>query len=129
MGIHVPPLRERMDDIPLLANALLGRIREETHRDVRRISDEALALLRSHDWPGNVRELENTLMRAALLARGTIIGPDHLVLGEEEDRAADLSLATAVRNHVRRVLTLADGDRKTAARLLGVSESEVAEHL
>jgi two-component system response regulator AtoC len=127
--IHVPPLRDRVDDIPLLARALLGRIREETHREVRHISDDALEQLRSYDWPGNVRELENALMRAALLARGTIIGPDHLVLGQEEDQADDLTLATAIQHHVQRVLTLADGDHETAARLLDVSMEELEAHL
>jgi transcriptional regulator with PAS, ATPase and Fis domain len=127
--IHVPPLRERVPDIPLLANALLGRIREETHRDVRRISDAAVELLQGYEWPGNVRELQNALMRAALLARGTIIGPDHLVLGHDEDRAGDLTLATAERQHIRRVLTLADGDVAVAARLLAIDEGELRERL
>jgi DNA-binding NtrC family response regulator len=127
--IHVPALRERVPDIPLLANALLGRIRRETHRDVRRISDAAVELLQGYEWPGNVRELQNTLMRAALLARGTIIGPDHLVLGQEEDRAGDLTLATAERQHIRRVLTLAGGDVGVAARLLGIDERELEERL
>ncbi len=127
--IHVPPLRERVDDIPLLAKALLARIRRETHRDVRRVSDEAMERLREHDWPGNVRELENTLMRGALLARGSVVGPDHLVLGGEEGSPRDLSLAAAVRSHVRRVLTLTEGDRPRAARLLGISDAELEEHL
>lgn len=126
--IRVPPLRERAEDVELLANALLGRIREETGRDVRRISEEAMRLLRSHAWPGNVRELENALTRAAILARGTVIGPDHLRLGSDSGEGEDLTLASAVRRHVRRVLERTGGDRAEAARLLGVSEDEVEEH-
>src|SRR5690606_31377675 len=71
--IAVPPLRERRGDIELLATALLGRIREGSRRDVRRISEDAMVRLVAYDWPGNVRELENALMRAAIVARGTVI--------------------------------------------------------
>ena len=81
--IVVPPLRDRPGDIPLIANALLGRVREETHREVYRISDAALENLLSYNWPGNIRELENALMRGAILARGSVIGEDHLVLGDQ----------------------------------------------
>ena len=130
--IEVPPLRARPDDIDLIANALLGRIREETHRDVRRISDEAVAVLRSYDWPGNVRELENALMRAAIMARGTVIGPDHLILGDEhgpQGHGVDLSLAAAIRRHVRVVLDSTDGDEEAAAELLGIEPGELHWHL
>jgi DNA-binding NtrC family response regulator len=127
--IHVPPLRDRRSDIGLIANALLGRIRVETHRDVRRISDDAMAKLMSHDWPGNVRELENALLRAAILARGTVIGPDHLVLGGDADGKEDLSLAVAMSRHVRRVLTRASGQEAQAAKLLGITKKELKERL
>jgi len=127
--IRVPPLRERADDVELLATALLGRIRGETGRDVRRISDEAMRRLRSHPWPGNVRELENALMRAAILARGTVIGPDHLVLGAEAGVGEDLSLAAAAARHVRRVMERTAGDEEEAARLLGITPEELEEHL
>ncbi|MBW3534958.1 MAG: sigma-54 dependent transcriptional regulator [Gemmatimonadetes bacterium] len=79
--ITVPTLRERRDDIPLLAESLLARIRQETHQIVRHISEPAMKKLMAYDWPGNVRELENALTRAAILARGTGIGPEHLSLG------------------------------------------------
>ncbi len=127
--IYVPPLRERVGDIELVANALLGRIREETHRDVRRISDDAVARLKSHPWPGNVRELENALMRAALIARGTVIGADHLMLGEDEATDGDLTLATAARRHVQDVLTRAGGDEGAAAKLLGITRKQLKGHL
>jgi DNA-binding NtrC family response regulator len=129
--IEVPPLRARPDDIALIANALLGRIREETHRDVRRISDEAVAMLRSYAWPGNVRELENALMRAAIMARGTVIGPDHLILGDDqgpEGHGVDLTLAAAIRRHVRVVLESTDGDESAAAEVLGIEPEELRAH-
>jgi two-component system, NtrC family, response regulator AtoC len=129
--IEVPPLRERRGDIELLAVALLGRIREGTGRDVRRISDDAMARLVAYDWPGNVRELENALMRGAIVARGTVIGADHLILedGEDVGGRGDLLLETAVRRHVRLVVDRAGRDRAAAAKLLGIDEAEVARHL
>jgi len=123
--IRVPPLRERADDIEPLATALLSRIREETGRDVRRISDDAMARLRSHAWPGNVRELENALMRAAILARGTVIGPDHLVLGGEAGVGEDLTLSSAQQRHIQRVMERVGGDETEAAQLLGISAEEL----
>src|SRR5690606_3300978 len=130
--IEVPPLRARPDDIELIAQALLGRIRGETHRDVRRSSDAAVARLRAHDWPGNVRELENALMRAAIMARGTVIGPDHLILGDDVAVSAggvDLTLGSALRRHVRMVLEGADGDERVAADQLGIEVDELRAHL
>jgi len=129
--IEVPPLRERRGDIELVACALLGRIRDETHRDVRRISDDAVARLKAYAWPGNVRELENALTRAAIVARGTVIGSDHLMLGDGErgNGADDLTLATAIGRHVRGVLDRADGDAAAAAKLLSITKKELEKHL
>jgi DNA-binding NtrC family response regulator len=126
--ISVPPLRERPGDIELMAGSLLGRIREETHRDVRRISDDAMAMLKAYSWPGNVRELENALMRAAIVARGTVIGADHLVLGDQTAGPEDLSLAAVVERHVASVLDRAGGDETAAAKLLGITKKELKQH-
>jgi DNA-binding NtrC family response regulator len=128
--ISVPPLRERPADIEVMANALLGRIREETHRDVRRISDDAVAMLTEYEWPGNVRELENALMRAAIVARGTVIGPDHFLLGDSRPvgDSEDLSMSTAMAQHARRVLGRSGGDRKATAKLLGITQKELDSH-
>ena len=123
-------LRGRAGDTGLVADALRGRIREETHRDVGRISDDAVGLLQAYDWPGNVRELENALMRAAIVARGTVIGSDHLALAQEAQRDdGDLSLAGAARRHVKHVVELVDGDEASAAKRLGISRKALKEHL
>ena len=127
--IEVPPLRQRRGDIELVATALLGRIREGTGRDVRRISDEAVAKLQAYDWPGNVRELENALMRAAIVARGTVIGADHLILEGVDQDPRDLSLSEAIRRHVSLVLDRTDGDEAAAAKLLGIPKKELRAHL
>jgi two-component system response regulator AtoC len=150
--IHVPPLRERRLDIPLLADSLLGRIRRETHQTVRHISEAAMKRLTEYDWPGNVRELENALTRAAILARGAAIGPEHLSLGVEflppearkttekrEEKVQrngnrpamreDLSLDAAISRHVQDVLAHTDGNKSETARLLGISRSRLQRYV
>jgi two-component system response regulator AtoC len=127
--VTVPPLRERVRDIPLLVEHLLERIARELHRDVREVTDEAVRLLCAYPWPGNVRELENTLTRAAVLARGPVIGAEHLSLGAglfgagavESGTAPDETLTAVVRTHVQRVLNGAGGNKRRAARILGIS--------
>src|SRR6202521_30536 len=71
--IQLPPLRERRDDIPLLARAFLDRFRKTMEKDVHGISPEAMHLLEAYDWPGNVRELENTMERSVALETGNLI--------------------------------------------------------
>jgi len=127
--IVVPPLRDRPGDIPLIASALLGRVREETHREVYRISDAALETLLSYDWPGNIRELENALMRGAIVARGSVIGEDHLVLGDHSMISDDLTLGLAIRRHVQWVLARCAGDETAAAELLGITKKKLKDLL
>ena len=73
--IQLPPLRERKEDIPGLANHFLSLYREKNKKDIKQISPKALDLLIRHDWPGNIRELENCLERAVIVARGELIAP------------------------------------------------------
>ena len=139
--IHVPTLRERKDDIPLLARHLLGRIRLETGATVRAISQEAMAVLQEYEWPGNVRELENALIRAAIVARGPLIGPEHLTLGFQAAKSAsskgssggvpegDLTLDGAIESQIRRVLEKTEGNKTEAASLLGISRSRLTRYV
>jgi DNA-binding NtrC family response regulator len=76
--IHLPPLRERREDIPLLASHLLSRARERCGRPVTTFSEAALGLLEQFNWPGNVRQLESTIERAAISCDGDVIEPRHL---------------------------------------------------
>ncbi|SUZ57816.1 uncharacterized protein METZ01_LOCUS10670 [marine metagenome] len=127
--IVVPPLRDRPGDIPLIASALLGRVREETHREVYRISDAAIENLLSYNWPGNIRELENALMRGAIVARGSVIGEDHLVLGDHSVTSDDLTLDLAITRHVQWVLAQCSGDEAAAAELLGITKKKLKDLL
>ena len=77
--IEIPPLRDRRDDIPLLADHFLQRFNKEAQHKATEFSSEALNLLMNHDWPGNVRELENAVQRAVILAGGDVIRQGHVV--------------------------------------------------
>jgi DNA-binding NtrC family response regulator len=132
MEIHLPPLRDRKGDIPILAEQLLAQIGRDLHHEVRVISDEALTMLTDYAWPGNVRELENTLTRAAVLARGPVITPQHLHLDplvhapEEDENGPEVeTLADAERAQVVRVLQRTGGNKRQAARVLDISRSRL----
>ena len=138
--IYVPSLRDRKADIPLLAQHLLGRIRRETGATVRAISEEAMARIQEYDWPGNVRELENALTRAAIVARGPLIGPDHLTLGIHADVSVspkapdrvpdgDLTLDAAIKGQIRRALEQTERNKTEAASLLGISRSRLTRYV
>lgn len=78
ISITLPPLRERIEDIPLLTNAFLKRFCKEMEREEKRVSNSAMEFLLKYHWPGNVRELENTIERALALSDGKLITPKHL---------------------------------------------------
>ncbi|MGE0191637.1 MAG: sigma-54-dependent transcriptional regulator [Planctomycetota bacterium] len=76
--IHLPPLRERVSDIPLLAAHFLRRFAELNEKDVRHIDDNVMTILQAHAWPGNIRELENVIERGVILCRGDTLSPKDL---------------------------------------------------
>jgi DNA-binding NtrC family response regulator len=123
--IRLPSLRERPEDVPLLARHFLDRAAASLERRFDGFSEEALARLTAHRWPGNVRELENVVERAATLARTPLIGPadlglDFAVAGPLETRARP-TLAELEHRYIEQVLAEADGDKVRAARVLGIS--------
>ena len=126
--IRVPPLRERREDIPLLAEHLLAKAAREIHKDVRIIPPAVMKALVAYDWPGNVREMENTLTRALVLAHGPAISLENLGLGTAkpvgtpaESRPEGTTLEAVERSHVERMLQRTGGNKRRAARLLGIS--------
>jgi DNA-binding NtrC family response regulator len=131
--IRLPPLKERRGDIPLLARHFLARISEDLHRDPMEMSDGALEKLASYDWPGNVRELEHALTRAVVLARGPVIGVEHLALEggalggrqEAEAQAPPRTIAEAEAAHVQRILDETGGNKRKTARILEVSRARL----
>jgi Nif-specific regulatory protein len=127
VSVTLPPLRERREDVPLLASFFAARVARRLNRKLAGFSPEAHALLAHHDWPGNVRELANAVERAVLLTDGEVIRPESL---PEEIRDAapvaspagrfDDAVREAKRKAVRTALVEAGGSVTGAARLLGL---------
>ena len=125
--IRVPPLRERGDDVLLLARHLLARHARALGRPVSEISDDAMAKLRSHPWPGNVRELDNALARALAMSRNNVILPSDLPpsVGGCEGAPQTIdhdwpTLDELQRRYIERVLSRTSGNKTAAANILGV---------
>jgi DNA-binding NtrC family response regulator len=129
--IIVPPLRERVEDIPELAEWLLRRCASEAGVRAKLLAKETTAQLQRHPWSGNLRELEMVITQAAALAEGEIIEPRHLLtpIGHEEVHAAVLPqkkllrLQDIIHGHVMDVLKLCHGNKLRTAELLGISRS------
>jgi two-component system response regulator AtoC len=124
--IRVPTLTERRGDICLLAEHFLSRIAGELHKEIQGLSDEAMRLLEEYDWPGNVRELENVLTRAVVLARGPVIDRELIsldapALRDSEKEPEDSTLEAVEAAHVQRILDRTGGNKREAARVLGIS--------
>ncbi len=127
--LTLPPLRERRDDIPLLAYYLLRKYAAMMDREVQEITPEAMQRLVDYDYPGNVRELSNFIERGVALAQGDSLGVEHLPqsLGaltvrvfKPQMAATPATLESQEAEHIRHVLKLAEGNRTQAARMLGI---------
>ena len=122
--LQVPPLRERPEDIPLLAQHFLRRYATETNKKVDSILPEAMEAMRRYSWPGNVRELENALERAVVVGKGRQLKPADLpfVVGAEEE-VAGLSLEDMERRYIAQVLASAKGHISNAAKVLRINRT------
>jgi len=132
--IGVPPLRNRVDDMPLLVDHFVRRYVHESGKRIEGLTPEALELLRSYRWPGNVRELQNVIERAVVLTDGPTIGVDDLPLELSLGVASTLSEETLPLNEasdrfeqqmVLRMLDRARGNVSEAARLLGLHRNSL----
>jgi transcriptional regulator with PAS, ATPase and Fis domain len=133
--IQLPPLRDRRDDIPLLASAFLGQIRATMGKGVNQISPEALRLLLTYAWPGNVRELKNAIEFAAISCKGQRINatdlPPEISRSQPSTPASTLVPQTGQdeRTQLLRALNQASGNRSEAAKLLGMSRATLYRRL
>jgi transcriptional regulator with GAF, ATPase, and Fis domain len=132
VNIHLPPLRDRQEDVVVIARYLLGRYAKEYDSKVKGFSPNAAVGIRKHHWPGNIRELENRIKKALVLAESTMIGPDDLGLTPDV-LPPILTLADAKekfqRDYINEVLALNNGNRTKTARDLGVDPRTVFRHL
>jgi DNA-binding NtrC family response regulator len=130
--LEVPPLRERLEDIPLLAEHFLRRYATETGKKIDSIHPEALAAMRRHAWPGNIRELENAIERAVVVGKGRQIKPGDLPFvsapgGAEE--VANLTLEEIERRHIALVLAEKGGHISNTAKVLGINRNTLYEKI
>jgi len=132
VNLHLPPLRDRGDDIPVIARYLLSRYAKEYDTKVKGFSPNAAVAIKKYDWPGNIRELENRLKKAIVLAEGNLLGPEDLGLSGD-NLPSILSLAAAKekfqRDYINEVLALNNGNRTKTARDLGVDPRTIFRHL
>lgn len=127
--IRLPPLRERGEDIPLLADRFLEEFSAQHHREPKEVSREAMRLLRLYAWPGNIRQLRNLIERMVVTVKDPLLQPEHLPeeiqASREDARTMVVSLGSSLkeieREAIRRTLAEVTNHREKAAKLLGIS--------
>jgi DNA-binding NtrC family response regulator len=126
--IALPPLRERRDDIPLLATHFLSKYNKKRRKNIKAISDRAMKALVEYDWPGNVRELENAIERAVVLAESDVVKASDLLYygltvdapSSKSDVSAAQRLIDVEREHIAKTLKMFHGHRGKTAESLGI---------
>ncbi|MDH3601425.1 MAG: sigma-54 dependent transcriptional regulator, partial [Candidatus Tectomicrobia bacterium] len=134
VNIELPPLRERPEDIPLLAAHFLRKYAEQNQKEISAIQQDALRRLQAYAWPGNVRELENVIERAVVLTQTSTVEAEHLpphlrdsdpvpIPGECFALPIEATLAEIERAAIEQALKRSDGHRQTAARMLDIGSA------
>jgi two-component system response regulator AtoC len=135
--IHIPPLRERRDDIPVLVEHFVSKHAQRAGKRIDGLQPGVVSTLQASDWPGNVRELENTIERAVVLSPGTLIGPDVVRILDAGNTPPpglpSLNLRQNIdwteRETVRRAIDSAGGVKKDAAEAMGISQRALSYYL
>ena len=129
IGVELPALRLRLDDVPLLAHHFLGSYSRKNNKNIEGFSQDAMDVLSSYEWPGNVRELENVIERAVVLSRTDTIGvselPPKIRNSTPTVRTISIPLGTPLdeveQRLIQETLKMTNGDKRLAARLLGIA--------
>jgi two-component system response regulator AtoC len=128
VAITLPPLRKRREDIPLLAEYFLSKFALQNKKDISHISPEAIPFLCEYHWPGNVRELEHVIEQTVALTRNPVLLPEDLpaklkglLAADPHAEGSSWTLREGVKRHIQAVLRQANGNKKLAARLLGIN--------
>jgi len=133
LTISMPPLREREDDVLLIASHFATKFAEELGRPAPRFSDEALQVVRNYHWPGNVRELENLIQRLVVMTEADVIEvpdlPSTMRFSLGREAGLDRTLAEVEAEHIRNVLASVDGNKTRAAEILGIDRKTLREKL
>ncbi len=136
VAVTLPPLRDRLGDIPVLAYHFLERFNEKNHRHVREIAPEVLEAFRDYSWPGNIRELENVMERGVIFCRGEVLTRANLPPAFQEtappaaprpfrEASAEPSLLDLEKEFIRRTFKKCGGNRQLTAKELGISLEEL----
>ncbi|UJS19050.1 MAG: sigma-54 dependent transcriptional regulator [Candidatus Jettenia sp.] len=131
--INLPPLRERRDDIPILSNFFVIKYTKKYKKEIKGFTPEAMDALCAYHWPGNVRELENVIERAIVLCKKNTLSVDHLpgnVIPNKDDISVikiplGISLKEAEKEIIQKTLLMAQGSKKEAAKILGISNRKI----
>ncbi len=133
INIHVPPLRERDQDIAILSNYFLGKYAKEFGKQTPSLTDNALTAIKRYPWPGNVRELENTMQRLVIMHDQTIIDapdlPESMRFCLQKDQGLKRSLHEVETEHIRNVLNAVQGNKTKAAQILGIDRKTIRKKL
>lgn len=130
VNLHIPPLRDRIEDVPLLADHFLSTIAARTGKPKKSLSPQATALLLRYDWPGNIRHLQNVMERLFALARGSIISESLiqqalLTEGSAKVNTLDAAKRDFERRYLVQILTATNGNMTQAAELAGRNRSDL----
>ncbi|MCL5028492.1 MAG: sigma-54 dependent transcriptional regulator [Bacteroidetes bacterium] len=131
-SVDIPPLRERIEDIPFLVSHFLNKINLELHKNVNKIPEEVMDILKNNYWVGNVRELENTLMQAVVLSSDDVLLKENILLRksgnntsiQEEIQSTKpefISLGELEKRHIKNILDALKWDKNKAHKILGIS--------
>jgi two-component system response regulator HydG len=133
VSLHIEPLRQRKDDIPLLVKHFLEKYNARLHKNIQGVSPAALDVFLQHDWPGNVRELENTVERLVVLSTGPLLEPEDLayagLFAATAPESTSLDLRDLEREHILRTLQKFKGHKSDTARALGIDRKTLREKL
>jgi two-component system response regulator AtoC len=134
--IHLPPLRERTGDIPLLVDHFIRKYNQKSKRAVKGVAAAAMKMLTLYPWPGNVRELEHTIERILILEDGDLIQPEHLpsfISGRQGDfqvfSDGELPLEELERRYLQFILRRTKGNQSEAARILGINRKTLGQKI
>ena len=123
--LHIPPLRERGNDIQLLADYFLARYARKYKKDIKGLSRDARSKLQNYNWPGNVRELQHAIERAVILSDGMMLKPENFMLqptaSNKIAELEELNLSILEKEAIERALRRAEGNVTRAAELLGIT--------
>ncbi|MFN2350136.1 MAG: sigma-54-dependent transcriptional regulator, partial [Thioalkalivibrio sp.] len=135
LPIHIPPLRDRREDIPALTEIFVIRVRSQHDRPDLGLSPDAIRKLVGYDWPGNIRQLQNVIERSFALHPGSLLHAEQVLIstgsgaGPADDPEHLLPLAQVERRHIRRVLAAHNGNQMASARVLGIGRSTLRRKL